>query len=66
MKQQKTVSIMRSPGYDFIMGESAGDSYLFSQCKGNSGIDKDLSNGWMVKHIWEDSYAIVILLERPS
>lgn len=64
MKRQKTVSIMRSPGYDFIMGPSAGTSYLFSQCKGDSGIDKDLSGGWIVKHIWEDRYAIVILLEQ--
>lgn len=63
MKRQKVYVQMRSPGRDFIMGESAGDSYLFSQCKGNSGLEMDISTGWLVKHIWEDSYAIVILLE---
>lgn len=65
MKKQKTISIMKSPGYDFIAGCGLGDSYLFSQCKGNSGIDRDLNNGWIVKHIWEDRFAVVILLEFP-
>ena len=47
---------------DWILGESGGDSYLASQCRGNSGLEKDLRDGWLVKAIWEDKYQIVFLL----
>lgn len=66
MRNQKVIILMRGgiPGADWIIGDSAGNSYLFSQCSGNSGIEKDLKNGWIIKHIWEDSRVTNILLER--
>lgn len=65
MPEQKTVTHRKNLTSDmWIYGESAGDSYLASQCAGNSGLDKDLSNGWLVKWIWEDRYLIVFLMER--
>lgn len=54
---------MRSPGCDYLSGSNGGSSYLFSQCQGDSGIEKDLARGWLVKHIFEDSHAICIIME---
>lgn len=64
--EQKTVTHRKGSGPDdmWIYGPSAGDSYLASQCKGNSGLDRDLAAGWLVKAIWEDRHLIVFLMER--
>ncbi len=63
--EQKYVRITRSMiGNLWILGPSGMDSYLASQCQGNSGLEKDLDNKWIIKYCWEDSYQIVFLLER--
>jgi len=61
---QKLVRVTKGSDM-WLLGPSGGDGYLASQCKGNSGLEKDLSQGWYVKHCWEDSYQIVFLLEKP-
>lgn len=46
--EQKYVRYAPSKGRDmWLLGESGGDSYLASQCQGNSGLEKDLNNGWI-------------------
>ena len=60
--EQKYVRFSRP--YQSLYEESASDSYLASQCKGNSGLEKDLANGWLVKLYWEDQYQMIFLLER--
>lgn len=64
-KEQKYIRFPRSPGSDFwILGPSGGSSYLASQCEGRSGIEKDLSDGWIIRFSWEDDHQIVFILER--
>lgn len=65
MKEQKYIRVARSLGFDsWLLGDSVGGSYLASQCSGNSGIEKDLDSGWLIKFCWEDKYQIVFILER--
>ena len=67
-KEQKYVRINRNVTKDgppfWLLSEAGGTSYLASQCTGHSGLEKDLSNGWIIKHCWEDCYQIVLVLER--
>ena len=60
MVYQKYVSIRTGE----LLGPSGSDTYLASQCKGHSGIEKDLANGWIVKWCWQDRYYIVFILEK--
>ena len=70
MIRQKVVRFSKSDlGHKdgmWLLGESASDSYLASQCKGNSGLEKDLSKGWLVMNVWEDKYQIVFLLQHKG
>jgi hypothetical protein len=50
----------------WLLAESGGTSYLASQCEGESGLEKDLAHGWIVKAFWEDRTRIVFLLERMN
>lgn len=62
---QKYIRMSRTCGSTmWMLDEGCGTSYLASQCKGSSGLEKDLEDGWIVKHCWEDRYQIVFLLER--
>jgi hypothetical protein len=63
VREQKTVSVWK-PGDMWLLGASGGPGYLASQCKGDSGIDKDLEAGWLVLGFWEDRHQIIFLLER--
>ena len=63
--EQKTVTHTKSEHAGmWLLGPSGDTSYLASQCKGQSGIDKDLAAGWIVKGFWEDRYMVLFLLER--
>lgn len=63
MSRQKYVSCTKS-GDMWLLDRDAGPSYLAAQCRGQSGLEKDLEDGWIVRWVWEDRYMIVFLLER--
>jgi hypothetical protein len=54
--KQKYVKYKKSFTEPKLLGESGGSSYLCSQCVGDSGLEKDLKDGWIVKYCWEDSH----------
>lgn len=60
MIEQKYISVMKSGPYWI---EERG---LSNQCRGNSWLEKDLKNGWIVKGLWEDRHWIVFLMERKA
>lgn len=61
---QKSVMIMKGSADTYLTCESVGDTYLTSQCDGNSGLQQDLNFGWRIKHIFEDRYWIVLIMEK--
>lgn len=63
MEQKVVTHLKREVGGMWLLGESGSTSYLASQAMGQSGIEKDLSVGWIVKGFWEDRDRIVFLLE---
>lgn len=62
---QKTVRVCKS-GNMWLLGNSGSDGYLASQCKGKSGIDRDINGGWKVIGFWEDKYQIIFLLQHDG
>lgn len=62
--EQKYVRFTRCNGS--LYAESAGTSYLASQCPGHSGLEKDLRAGWIVLFCWQDRHQMIFLLERET
>ena len=63
--EQKYVRHSKS-GKLWLTAESAGSSYMASQCRGDSGLEKDLAAGWWVRFCWEDEWFFVFLMERKK
>lgn len=61
---QKYVHFRKDRTNLWLTGPGASDSYLASQCSGNSGLENDLEAGWIVRFCWEDSWMIIFLLEK--
>lgn len=66
--KQKYVRFKKKQQPSWLLGESGSPSYLASQTMwgGDTGLELDLADGWIIKYLWEDRHHIIFVLEKKD